>query len=184
MMFFAHPLEQRLGAGEGRLLPADHDDEARLARADIAAGHGGVERGQPFRGGRTRNLLRQQRAGGGHVHEHRAAFRRGDHAAGPEVGFLNIGRETDDGEDKVSLRRRRAGGVVPVRTGIEQRLGLGLGAVEDMQRVAGLKQVARHAAAHDTGADERDRMRRHATTAAQENDEDETKVIWNSGNQE
>ena len=42
----------------------------------------------------------------------------------------------------------------------------------------------RHAAAHDTGADERDRMRRHATTAAQENDEDETKVIWNSGNQE
>ena len=55
-----------------------------------------------------------------------------------------------------ALRSRACRGIVPDRALREERLGLAAGAVVDVHGMAGREQVAGHAAAHDSGADETD----------------------------
>ena len=46
--------------------------------------------------------------------------------------------------------------VTSSRTRVQQRLGSGFGAVEDIQGMSAFEQMCRHAAAHDSGANECD----------------------------
>lgn len=67
--------------------------------------------------------------------------------------MTDIGRVTDDGENDVGLGSDGFGGIGPVSTEREERLGLGLGAGEDGEGVAGVEEVGAHGAAHYASAD-------------------------------
>lgn len=58
--------------------------------------------------------------------------------------MADVGWETDDGEDNVGLGSDSFGGVGPVGTQGEERLGLGGGSCEDGEIVAGVDKVGAH----------------------------------------
>ena len=70
---------------------------------------------------------------------------------------------TREAVDFVIVGSGAAGGVMPRRARFEQRGRFVLGAIVDVQRVTSLLEVTSHAAAHDAGADEGDRLRHSAT---------------------
>lgn len=53
--------------------------------------------------------------------------------------MADVGRVADYGENDVGLGSERMGGVGEVGTDVEERLGLGEGAVEDGDGVAGIE---------------------------------------------
>ena len=85
----AEHLEQRPGAVEVGLLPADHDRQRALARADVAAADRGVERADAALGRRLRDRDRHRGVDRAHVDEQVAAGRTGEDAVAPQDDVLD-----------------------------------------------------------------------------------------------
>ena len=149
---FAEDLEQGQYAPDGIRVATDHDREGRVARADVTAGHRGVDGIDALRLGGGVNLFRQTRVGGGHVDNDAAGLDPGEHAIVAEVDFAHIARVTDHGEDDVRLHGDGAGRISPRCALVEERLGFGAGAVVNGDGVAFFREMSAHGQPHDPGA--------------------------------
>jgi hypothetical protein len=152
----AHLLENRERTVEVGLFAAHHDGEPRLARADVAAGNRCIQNPHTPRFRFGGESLGQRRAGGGHVDEQSAGFGGCEDAVGLAVHLFHVGGITDHRDDDVGMFRGLSGSRGPTRTGGDQFVRLGLRACVNEERMAGGHEVAGHAAAHDSGTDERD----------------------------
>jgi hypothetical protein len=149
----AHGFEQGPNAVERAHVPADHDCERGILRADVAARDRRVESGGPPRSSGLRDLDRERRLGRGHVHKHRVPTDAGQQAILREVNGPDVCGKPEHREDDIALPGCRAGRIGPHGAAIEERLRLLARAGEDGDTRATGEQVPAHGASHDAGAD-------------------------------
>jgi hypothetical protein len=92
-----------------------------------------------------------------HVDKHGVAARMVDQTIVTQVQRTDIIRSADDRKDDVRHRSKGLRGRVPVRAGLDERLGLGACPVVDVQRIAGRREPRGHGGPHDTEADKANR---------------------------
>ncbi|QHO00922.1 uncharacterized protein DS421_13g410500 [Arachis hypogaea] len=103
-----------------------------------------------FGGRRGRDLDGEGGLRGSHVNKDAARAEAGEGAGvGIEEDGANVGGVADDGEDDVRVGGEGEGIIGLVGPHFEEGLGLGRGAVEDGERVAGSYEVGAHGEAHD-----------------------------------
>jgi len=83
-------------------------------------------------------------------------FRIGDESGGSQIDLLHVIGEADDCDDDITGWGEAGGGVVPGRAGVDERLGFGLCAVEDVELISCGEEMTSHGAAHHACADEAD----------------------------
>lgn len=121
-------------------VPCGEYSEGSGFGAAVTAGHRGVDGGAVFGGGGGGYLGGEGGFGGGHVDDDSTGTKAREGAGrGVEEDVADVGRVADYGENDVGLGSERMGGVGEVGTDVEERLGLGEGAVEDGDGVAGVE---------------------------------------------
>jgi len=109
-------------------LAADHDRQARLACADVAARHRRIHRMRTPSAGCGVDLAGEARFAGAHIDEDLAGARSRDRAALAEQDRAHVCREAQHREDDIGLRDHRAWIRCPACAARDQRFGLALGA--------------------------------------------------------
>jgi hypothetical protein len=141
---FAQHLQQRHHILNGRPVAADHDGQRRIARADITARNRSVDGLRSLCLRRRIDFLRQTRRGRCHVHQNCVLLRTGEHTIHAEIHVTNLLGKADHGERDVRLLGNRSRRGNPSSSFVEQRLRLGLGAIENCDRVTFVQQMAAH----------------------------------------
>ncbi len=149
----AHDLEERFDPLENILLAADHDRQRCFPGADIAARHRCIKGRYRTRGRCLGDGPGQFRARGGHVDHDHPGSGPGQNPVLAKQNTLHIGRETDDGEDDVTVVRHFAWRRAPRCTFGDQVVGLAFRSVIDAELMTGVNQMAAHGIAHHAGAD-------------------------------
>ena len=147
----------RLGGAEDRLLAADHDGEAAIDGAGLAARHRRVEKAQPIPCRLALQLARELGRGGGVIDQNGARLHAGEGAARAGRDRARVVVIADAHEDDRGLR----GGLGGRRAVLAAMLlGPGLGlrrrAVKDGDVVAGLGEMPRHRITHHAQSEKRE----------------------------
>ena len=152
---FAHQLEERLDALEGRLRSADHDGHSGVFGADLAARHRGVEviaaEGVDLLG----KKLGVDGRDGAHVDHRRARAKTLGGAVGPEEHLGHVGCVGHHDDDDLGPLRHLAAGAAFGRSTVEELPGSRVEVLDEQLMARGL-QMTRHWASHDSGPDETD----------------------------
>ena len=123
----------------------------------LAAGDGTVKRHAAGNLGGLGNVARQLRRARGEVDQDRAGLSAREQAVACQVELLDLGGITHHGKDDVGVRRGICRRISPDGTALNERCGLGLGAVVDRDGIASVQNVAGDGGTHDSGADKCDR---------------------------
>ena len=152
----AHGLQGGHGAFHLRRIAADHDAQRAFGRAFAAAADRRIEHADPFSGQGRGDIARGLGADGAHIDHQAARFGAVDDAIFAEDDRLHVRRIADAGDDDIAFCSDICRAAAAVGAGRDDGIHAAGGAVPNVEREAGLQQVAGHAFAHDAEADEAD----------------------------
>ena len=139
------------------VLGGAHDSRERAGdSARLAAGDGAVKRHAARNLGGLGNVACELGRARGEVDQDRAGLGAREQAVARQVELLDLGRVTHHGKDDVGVCRGICRRIGPDGAALDERRGLGLGAVVDRDGIAGVQNVAGDGGTHDSGADKCD----------------------------
>ena len=139
------------------VLGGTHDSRERAGdRARLAAGDGAVKRHTAGDLGSLGNVAGELGRARGEVDQDRARLGAGQQAVARQVELLDLGGIAHHGKDDIGVCRGFGRRIGPDGAALDERGGLGLGAVVDRDGIAGVQNMTGDGGTHDSGADECD----------------------------
>ena len=140
------------------VLGGAHDSRERAGdSARLAAGDGAVKRHAAGDLSGLGNVTGELGRARGEVDQDRARLGAREQAVARQVELLDLGGIAHHGKDDVGVRRGICRRIGPDGTALNERCGLGLGAIVDRDGIAGIQDVTGDGGTHDSGADKCDR---------------------------
>ena len=124
--------------------------------ARLAAGDGAVKRHAARNLGGLGNVTGELGRARGEVDQDRARPSAREQAVARQVELLDLGGIAHHGKDDIGVRHSVGRRFGPDGTALDKRGSLGLGAVVDRDRIAGVQDVTGDGGTHDSGADKCD----------------------------